>query len=493
MIKDDLVKLISTLSISEKMAFKKQLMTRRVGKQYGKLFEMIETFSTLSFSELKKKLISSFPGSSLDNAAAYLTKLLTDMLVLQRIDQDPGYARYFSLLKANLYTERSMHYSAKKELKNLQKQALEQQDFMIYFQAIRTELNQHNFKAYPEMNEQKLVEKQFQAQSSLRNLSLLNEHFSLYELLSHRLAMQGQTDATKLKVFNFDDLALTELGIVTRGTQHLFNSRKLHLLFQAYFFMEKGKFSSALQTFRELHELMEGNALRWDFPPYDYLSTLTGILDAFAKASQYDEMNYFIDKLAVLSKSSYPDHFIKLCSQTNLFYSLEISISRLQFEQALAELKGFEPDIYKSKFSLGNIAHLKVLFYGGLSAFRMNRYKQSLKYIAFAVSRYNKSSDTQTYRLCRLLYIMIHAELGNFDLLKYDMRSFKKVVYKDDDLNGVEEYIYMVSMFDFKKASRAQIRRLWDKLQIGDFKLVDTNQFFILLDIRRWLQDKFKI
>jgi hypothetical protein len=493
MIKDDLIKLIRSLSATERLGFKRHIKMHALGKTYVKLFHTIDSSQNLPAMELSEELKRDFSGSTLDNAAAYLIKILTDILVTQRINQDSGYSRYYSLLKVKLYEERSLQSMAKKELRVLQEEALDQQDFLIYYQATRLELNQESLKAVPDFEEQELVEKQFQAQSSLRNLLRLNEHFSLYELLSHRLAMQRQHNSSSLKPFNFDDLALTELGIVTRGTQHLFNSNKLHLLFQAHFFIEKGKYPSALKTFMELNSLMEGNASKWDFPPYDYLSTLKGILSGLTNAKQYDDMNYFIDKINNLAESSYPEHFLKLCKQNSLYYNLQKLVNQFDFVQALNDLKSFEPTIYRTELALSNIEHLRLLFYGGVSAFESKKFKVSLRYISYAINTYSKTFGSETYRQCRLLYLMIHAELNNYELMEYEIRSYRRAFPKPKEFKDIEEALFHCAKFDARTCSKAQRLRFISKIKLLLTKNVDAESPANLLNIKGWITNRYTV
>jgi hypothetical protein len=407
-----------------------------------------------------------------------------------RVNQDQGYARYYSLLKIKLFTERSLPELAHKELKDLQKESLAQQDFVVYYQAMRKELNYLSSKAIPEITEQGLIEKQLQAKLSLKSLHTLNEHFSLYELLHHRLIVQTEDVELSSKTSNFDDLALSELAIVTRGTQHLFNSKKLHLLFQAYFFMEKRRFQSAMQTFMELNTLMESNAQRWDWPPYDYLSTLKGIVSSLSEANQYNEMPYFLQKIELLLTNSYPEHFLTLCIYTRLLYKVEVLVNNAEFDRASDELKSFEPAIYRTELSLGSDDHLRILFYGGLSAFKCKKFKLSLLYLSFALNSYRKKARNSYYSLCLMLYLMIHSELGNYKIVESELKIFKGLALESKNLTQFFHAFFLVSKFPVASSSKAQRRRLWSKVESI---VMDDNipwEFQRLLNVETWIRKR---
>src|SRR5690606_22866663 len=127
------------------------------------------------------------------------------------------------------------------------------------------------------------------------------EHYSLYELLrlrltSGKLALKNSKNSDKQTT----DLVLGELALSTRGNQHQFEPQKLHLLFQSFFFIHSGEYPSALRVFRKLNAYIDAQVNMWEFPPYDYLSALDGILNSLRSIGYIDEMKEFIQKIEEL-------------------------------------------------------------------------------------------------------------------------------------------------------------------------------------------------
>src|SRR5690606_33025920 len=147
--------------------------------------------------------------------------------------------------------------------------------------------------------------------------------YSLYELLSLRLIKGGRKDNTEQNE-QITDLVLSELALSTRGSQHQFEPRKLHLLFQSFFFIHTGDYRSALHIFNELTQLIEANESMWDYPPYDYLSALEGILDSLRSIGYYREMEGFVHKLSLLAERPYPEHFRNVATLTTAVYRLNM-------------------------------------------------------------------------------------------------------------------------------------------------------------------------
>src|SRR5690606_34883007 len=142
----------------------------------------------------------------------------------------------------------------------------EHENHSVAYQALRMELTALADLGFPNMDEQDLVDKQMKAKRTLQSLRQLQEHYSLYELLSHRL-IKGVLSIDENSDKKVNDLILSELSLTTRGSQDEFEPQKLHLLFQSFFFIHTGEYRAALRIFNELNRLIESNESMWDYPP----------------------------------------------------------------------------------------------------------------------------------------------------------------------------------------------------------------------------------
>src|SRR3546814_17348738 len=101
-----------------------------------------------------------YPTKSFENTANYLYKVLTDVLVQIRIEQDTWYAQHHYLMKARLCFERSMPNRAHTALKKALKLASDSQNHAIDYQTSRRELTALAEVGFPLTSEQPTVNKQ---------------------------------------------------------------------------------------------------------------------------------------------------------------------------------------------------------------------------------------------------------------------------------------------------------------------------------------------
>jgi tetratricopeptide (TPR) repeat protein len=101
-------------------------------------------------------------------------------------------------------------------------------------------------------------------------------------------------------------------------------------------------------------------------------------------------------------------------------------------------------------------------------------------------------TDLQCYS--RLLHLIAHYELGNFDLLEYLIKSVYRFMAKMENLSLVEEEIFKFLRKSFK-LSPDRLKPEFGKL-LEELKTYEKNRFetraFVYLDIISWLESKIR-
>jgi len=463
MLRTDLEKIISSLSAIEKKSFRIYYKQQNGDGKYGELFEMyLSAISGKSRPEESFRL--KYPATSFDNTAAYLFKVLTEMLTMGRIQQDPWFGQLFSVMKAKLFTERSMPDRALKEIRRTQRQAENSEDHLLSYLCSRIELSQLARIGFDKMTQQELIDFQMKGKQTLQVLRQTHEHHSLYEILSHKLLNKG---ITLNEEDNLDDLVLSELGIITRGSSHRFESRKLHLLFQAYFFIHKSEYNAALELFKKLNSLMELNESLLDFPPYDYLDTLDGILNSLLQIKYFDDMQYFIDKIETLLSKPYPEHFLNMAYQIMAIFQMNAIIGEEKYTEAV-ELH----DLNKKAGRFNDIAispekYITYHFQLSIAFYMLKNLKRAKENILKAINIGRSQTDLLVFRACWLFQLVLYAELDDYEFITYEIRAYKRAFNGRSQIIPFEKLLFEVMLVDPKTNSKASNRRCAQKIQEG--------------------------
>jgi len=168
----------------------------------------------------------------------------------------------------------------------------------------------------------------------------------------------------------------------------------------------------------------------------NYLVAVYNILGTCLSMKNYEELENYINKLRLLEKT----HQTRI-SKTNrmnivlgsLFYELRIFFGRGEFRllsQKLLELEK-ELEIFSSMIIKSDELYFYYLL--AYSYFGAEKFEESLVWINKILNDKNVHSETKLNNASRILNLIVHYELGNWDLLEYLTaslyRDFKKSNY----------------------------------------------------------------
>ncbi|WP_132055711.1 hypothetical protein [Pseudocnuella soli] len=148
-----------------------------------------------------------------------------------------------------------------------------------------------------------------------------------------------------------------------------------------------------------------------------------------------------------------------------------------------------------SDYGLYMDRHRVLVFYYKFASlyFGCGQYEQSIDYLNKIINwKTDLRSDLQCY--ARLLHLIAHYELGNYELLEYLMKSVYRFMLKMENISGVEEEI-MRFLRKSLQLSRFQVKEEFQKL-LEKLRGLERNKYetraFLYLDIISWLESKVR-
>jgi hypothetical protein len=314
----------------------------------------------------------------------------------------------------------------------------------------------------------------------------------LYELLKYRLTHSGKVLSEEGKQ-QLNDLLLSEMGLVTGRIKNNFESQKLHLLFQSFFFTDIGDYKSALKTFYELNRLFEQNPSIWNYPPLDYLSSLDGILDSLRTIGSYEDMPFYIDKMGQLAEQHYPEYFQFIVEKSRVIYQLTIFTARKKYKDAVQFIQKVDPILLKLQALVDYDKQSELLFYFGLSYFGVKDFNKAQKYINEIVLIGKINYQSLIYKASRLLNIIIHYERNNLEYLDYEIRSYKRSFQLKSKLMRTEKIIFKVIKLHPCMNNLKKNKQLWLKIE-PDAAAIQKDKYEMQLqkyfDFIGWIKNK---
>ena len=146
-----------------------------------------------------------------------------------------------------------------------------------------------------------------------------------------------------------------------------------------------------------------------------------------------------------------------------------------------------------STFALQLDRHRVLVFYYKIASlyFGSGNYNKTISYLNKIINwKVDLRNDLQCY--ARLLHLIAHYELGNYDLLEYLTRSVYRFMAKMQNLSVVEEQILNFLRQSFRLSAR-QLKPAFEKL-LHQLKSLEKNPLearaLAYLDIVAWLESK---
>ncbi|HEY4209794.1 MAG TPA: hypothetical protein VGM31_23370 [Puia sp.] len=432
------VKLIDSLSSSEKRFFKLQTKRQGGSKEYLLLFQLIDSTKNPDIRLLKKEFKKQSPKGSWENTCLYLGNSLVECLVRAKKEKDVFFNLLHQLQEIRILKERSLEEEAVRQARRVGRQAAKYQLHWIEYYCYRDELQHYSDNNFTGITDQELVTLQMKGKNILKSLSHIHDHYSLYELLHYRLIHTGRV-ASEEDRKKLNDLMLSEMVLVASKSKS-FISQKLHLLFQSFFFTVVGDYHSALKSFHHLNALLEKNQVHLDNPPLDYLSALTGIIESLYMLGNNTEAAYYLDKIRNLDQPVFPEYFRFLVRKTAYAQEILILLRAGRTEEAKRAVDAIPDTVFDNYPLVDEEKQCELYFYCSLTYFHLRDWRKAHLYLREIMNSLRVPEQLLISRAIRLLDIIIYYEKGELVHLEYEIRSYKRY-FSQTKLMKIEKII----------------------------------------------------
>lgn len=482
--------LVNSLTKAEKRNFLLQSEIQSGEKTYLSLYKLIE--SNISAEELYSRFCRSNNPKSYEMAAKYLYSNLLDCLVKLREKQDIQTRIFNYISKAGILFEREMFDEAFAELNKAKKLSTEYENDPLLLLVRRTELKYLNALDFRGITEKQLVGKQMKAHEVIKYSRNLNQHLQLYEILRHRLIYKGYSRSDKQKD-NLNDLVLSELHLIANSSYEGFEAEKLHLLFQATYYLNSGSYKSAIRHYQEIINLFGENKHMIQNPPVYYLSAIQGVLDSLQITGLYHEMPFFISRLEELLHGGYSKEFTLHIQALIYLYRQNSYMQTGDFQSALAFKAGNEQSLFKSIALLGLDVRLRLHINTVVLSLYTKDFKQAQRDMKKIVSSGKLFYSLPSFKTARLVNLLLQAELKNYDFLENEIKSIKRNIGFEKQVFVTEKLLFkFVGNYPLPSFEKSRVR-LWKQFQTN-ISSIEKDKYELRLlrnfDFLAWIEHR---
>jgi tetratricopeptide (TPR) repeat protein len=489
---DTLFQLIHSLQKAEKRAFKLYIKRNSSNEDLKiiHLFDALDKMSEYDEASLLKRL-PSIKKQQLSNIKAHLYKQVLASLRLLKTEDHIDIQLHEQLDYARILYDKGLYLQSLKILERIKELALSlnQDGFLVQIISLEKKIETLHITRSMQDRADQLAAEANEINEKRRIITRLsNLALQLYSFYIQHGHARNEDDEEGVKEFFFkhlpdDPFALT--GFYER--LYLYQSYCWYAFIRQDFLMYYRYTQKWVELFHEQPQMM-------NVEPGHYIKGLHNLLNAHFDLRNYSKFRQSLEEFEKFAASSIVQNNDNNKIQTFTY----LTTARINqhfmvgtFHKGLEMVKEIEEKL--EDYSLYLDRHRILVFYYKIASlyFGSGNYEKTIDYLQKIINwKVDLRLDLQCY--ARLLHLLAHYELGNFELMEYLTKSVYRFMAKMQNLTVIEEEMFKFLRQNFHLSPR-QMKPQFENL-LQRIKQFEKNRFetraFAYLDIISWLESK---
>jgi len=487
---DDLFRLIKSLNKSEKGYFKKFATKNATGSRqnYLVLFDAIDSMEKYDEALLREKLRKHSFIKQLPVYKVYLFNLILRSIAPNTSFSDAGFRIRELIENARILSSKALYKEAMKLLKKARETAGKFSNHMLMLEILIAERN--IITVMPDKNISELRRDLYNKQSeTLKKLGRLFDYSWLSDQMVICVEQKGDfTIAGRTK----------EMENILRAPliANEDNAEDLNMMFyllhtKLFYHLGKNDLDNVREMLKREIGLLESNRHFIEDNPRNYSSALINLLLFSQITGRRKDVLDSISKLNVLRR--------KLKNRVPLSIQLQITFHAANTEMLVYRnscdmrrgrnlIKKMDSELPKNESEIP--PQLKVSLISNMASFLVldRDYQAALKYNNKLLDISGLDFKRDVYLFARLLSLVIHYELKNFDLLEYMVENTYKF-FRDKHVMSKADSILLTHFKRLLKAETSSHSELFDELHHQLTKLMsedNVQNLFTMFSFDAW-------
>ena len=489
---DTLFQLIKSLEKSEKRNFKLYIKRNSASEdlQSIQLFDALDKMDEYDEAQLLKKA-KNLKKQQLSNAKAHLYREILASLRLIRNEENIDLQLHEQLDHARILYNKGLYLQSLRVLDKIKENAKAHNQITFLLQVLFFEKTIEALHITRSMQDRadRLTAEVDDVNDHLRLVSKLsNLSLQLYSWYIRNGVARNEKDEIAVQDF-FEKHMPTDLSGCTGFYEKLYQYQS----YCWYAFIRQDFLQYYRYTQRWV-DLFEKEPFMLAIETSHYIKGMHNLLGAHFDLLNYPKFIETLGKFEAFSQSSIVTGNVNNRIQTFVY----LYISKLNkyfldgtFTEGLELVPYIEEKLQEYWIYLDR--HRILVFYYKIAClyFGSGDYERTIDYLNKIINwKVDLRTDLQCYS--RLLHLIAHYELGNYDLLEYLIKSVYRFMAKMENLSLVEEEIFRFLRKSFKLSPdriKPELQKLLEKLKAYEKNRFETRAF-LYLDIISWLESK---
>jgi hypothetical protein len=481
------------MSKSEKRFFKMTSSLQAGDKNYLKIFDVVEKQEEYNEEQVKKEFKKETFIKHLPSEKNHLYKLILKSLRSFYSDQSISSILKQEIKNVEILYNKALYKECGKFVIKAKKLASEYEKFYYMYELIAWEkkLLEEAFEEGEFSNNiDKLIEEEELVIAKLRNLAEYQIIYSKINLIfrsggftrneSERTIVEGIADYHLIKGKN--------TAISTRAASMCYYIKGLCAA-------TNRNYTDSFQFFNRTREILDNNPKIKEDSPQRYMMTILHLLRCYIDDRDFEGAQIMLDDLrALTSQKGFKsiDISIKivansLIQELNLLHKLgKFSIATKVIDENDKKMLSIQDKLSKEQDLLYSYAK-------AYSHFGVGEYKKALSFLIEILNDNEQNLRQDIYSFTRLLNLIIHFELENYDYLEYVVKSTNRYLSKIEKDYKIEELLLKNIKKLAKASSGVGQTEIFEKMKKEVEILLKNHHEQVLLeyfDVRAWINSK---
>lgn len=489
---DPLFQLIRSLQKAEKRNFKLYIQRNSANKDLKiiQLFDALDKMDDYDDAILLKK-IPSIKKQQLSNIKAHLYKQVLASLRLLKSEESIDLQLHEQLDHARILYNKGLYLQSLKILDKLKEltQAYHQDSFMIQIISLEKKIETlHITRSMQDRADSLAIEANEVNEKRRMITKLSNLALQLYSFYIKNGHARNEADEEGVRSFfkeNLPENVHLQTGFYER--LYLYQSYCWYAFIRQDFLMYYRYTQKWVDLFHDQPQMIRVETGH-------YIKGMHNLLNAHFDLRNYQQFDKVLKEFEEFTESDTANHndnnriqaFVYLnTARMNQHFMLGTFKEGLSLVSYLEEKLG--------EYSLYLDRHRILVFYYKIASlyFGNNDYETSIDYLQKIINwKVDLRNDLQCY--ARLMHLLAHYELGNYDIMEYLSKSVYRFMLKMENLTVIEEEMFAFIRNTFHLSPR-KLKPEFEKL-LNKVKGLEKNRFetraFAYLDIISWLESK---
>lgn len=490
----ELFDLIKSLSKSEKRFFKLTSSLQSGEKNYLKIFDLIDKQSDYDEDELKEfykgeKFINHLPSEK-----NHLYKLILKSLRGFHSDNSVSAILKEEIKNVELLYKKSLYKECRKFLLRAKNLAKDNEKFYYWFELISWEkllIEEDYEQGIFTYDLDKLIQEELEVIEKLRNLA---EYQMIYSRINYIFRRGGFVTKPE-DVSAVDEIANHHL---IKGKNTALSSRAASICYyiQGLCNATKRDYDTAMEKFNRTKFIIDNNPKIKSSLAKRYVRTVHNLILANIYLKHYDKANQLIRELEALQHTKgFATYDVKVKIFTCIYNSrIMVAYRNGSFQSTLKMVDEMIEGLSHYGDKLPKEQVLLFSYHIGYVYFGAGLYRDSLKWVNGILNDNEQKLRQDIYSYARIFNLILHYELGNYDLLEYLMKSTTRRIKKSSNTEEVELSIIKLLKKILRLGNKAKIDAFIEYKEELEQILEKQDQKVILdyFNISAWIESKVK-